>query len=796
LREIDSLSDQARELDYERRKLSAILNNEDAAFVVVDRDSRVIWANDLFRFRFTRDDIDPDDLRGMTCNQVLCGRSTRCDDCPCEASFQTGAVEHHELRLWLRDRSQQIYATAMPIESPDGRREQAMVMLQDVSGLQILKRSEEAFRASERRFRSIFDGVATGMVTLKTDGTFLQINPSFCTMLGYTGSELLGKPLVDVLPEEDRESMHEQLGEVLGGNRQVIEFEQRFQRRDGSNVWAHTHAVLQFEAPEKPAYLVCMIQDITQRKHAQEGLEKSKRRYQRLVNAMEGIVWEADADSPRYSFVSKRAEDILGFPIDRWLTQPRFWRNRLHPDDLQRAVQAYAEGVESGESFETEYRMIAEDGTPIWLRDTVTVAREEDGTVRLRGVMVDVTKRRNAEQALENNAEQLRQSQKMEAIGRLAGGIAHDFNNLLTTIGGYADFIRRGLDDSSPLRSEADEIERATQMATDLTGQLLTFSRQQETKPESLDLNLVVVEMNQMLARVIGEDIRLSTIFQDGLGAVCADPSQLQQVLLNLAVNARDAMPQGGELTIRTENVQVDAENAELHKGVVPGRYVAMSVSDTGHGIDAETQAHLFEPFFTTKEEGEGTGLGLATVYGVVTQSDGHIRVESEPGCGTTFTVYLPWTERESDVEPAAAVAPPEFSTGTETILLVEDDSNVRELARRILEMSGYMVIEAADGTEALAMCRTDETPVDLLATDLVMPHMGGRELAEKAAAVVPDLKVLFLSGYPGAELVEEGRLAPGSSFLQKPFTPAALSSMIRKILDGAPVGVGEPGSN
>jgi two-component system, cell cycle sensor histidine kinase and response regulator CckA len=379
--------------------------------------------------------------------------------------------------------------------------------------------------------------------------------------------------------------------------------------------------------------------------------------------------------------------------------------------------------------------------------------------------------------------EQFRQSQKLEAVGQLAGGIAHDFNNLLTVITGYGDLILNRLSGHDPLRPKVEEIRKAAERATSLTSQLLAFSRKQTLQPVVLDLNSLVTDVSKMLRRLIGEDIEFITLLRPEAGRVNADPGQLEQVLMNLVVNARDAMPQGGKIIIETAKVESDRAYADLHVGVQPGKYVMLAVSDTGTGMDEETQAHIFEPFFTTKEVGKGTGLGLSTVYGIVKQSEGHIWVDSELGKGTTFKIYLPLVEEEGDGHKRAA-EPAALPRGTETLLLVEDEAMVRALTCTILEEYGYRVLEAANGEEALRICEQHCVDIQLMLTDVVMPLMSGRELANRVKTICPHLCVLYMSGYTDDVIVHHGVLDPGTSFLEKPFTPEALARKVREVLD------------
>ncbi|HLQ59905.1 MAG TPA: ATP-binding protein, partial [Gemmatimonadales bacterium] len=395
--------------------------------------------------------------------------------------------------------------------------------------------------------------------------------------------------------------------------------------------------------------------------------------------------------------------------------------------------------------------------------------------VRVWGTQRDVTEQRHLE-------EQFRQSQKMEAVGQLAGGIAHDFNNLLTAILGNTQLLLRDLPPGDAKRGDVEEIRKASERAASLTRQLLAYSRRQMLQPKVLDLNVVVAEMDKMLRRLIGEHIALVAALQSDLGHVRADPNQIEQVIVNLAVNARDAMPDGGKLTIETANVDLDETFAQAHLGSVPGAYAMLAVTDTGHGMDVNVRAHLFEPFFTTKEVGKGTGLGLATVYGIVKQSGGYISVYSERGRGSTFKIYLPRIATPS----ATPAAPPRVGAarGSETVLVVEDELAVLTLSRRALEAQGYVVLAASDAAAALRVVERHGGTIHLLLTDVVMPGMSGRDLADRLTAQRPGIRVLYMSGYPGDAVVQHGTLPSGSAFLQKPFSPDGLARKVRDVLD------------
>ncbi len=378
---------------------------------------------------------------------------------------------------------------------------------------------------------------------------------------------------------------------------------------------------------------------------------------------------------------------------------------------------------------------------------------------------------------------QLRQSQRLEAVGKLAGGVAHDFNNLLTIISGYSDLALSQLAPDDALRQNIEEVTKAANRATALTSQLLAFSRKQVLKPKVINLNAIISDLEKMLRRLIGENIDLITVLNPDIGRVKADPGQIEQVIVNLAVNSRDAMPQGGKLVIETANVELDVRYSQHHIGAEPGTYVAICVSDSGHGMDAETQSHIFEPFFTTREVGKGTGLGLSTVYGIVKQSGGDIWVYSEPGRGTTFKIYLPLMSQPANAQGTVAVhtAP---GRGSETVLLVEDEQCVRELVKEVLAKQGYRVLTAGDGVDGLALSESETRMIDLLLTDVVMPKMSGRQLAESLLSVNPKLKVLYMSGYTDNAILQNGILEPDTKFIQKPFSPESIARKVREVLD------------
>jgi two-component system cell cycle sensor histidine kinase/response regulator CckA len=505
------------------------------------------------------------------------------------------------------------------------------------------------------------------------------------------------------------------------------------------------------------------------RAQAEEALKQSEEGFRRLFNCNPHPTWVFDVETLRFLEVNDAAIEHYGYSRDEFLGMRI---TDIRPSQevhlVKEAVAVHKDGLRHFGAWVHRTK----DGRLI----TVDVAAHDLDLRGHRGRLVvahDITERKELEA-------QLQQSQKMDAIGRLAGGVAHDFNNLLGVIIGYGERLLRRL--PSPERREISEVLKAAEHAASLTRQLLTFSRRQVLKPRVLDLNAVVGELDGMLRRIIGEDVGLVTVLQDGLGHVMADPGQIQQVVMNLTVNARDAMPKGGRLTIETSNAELDESYGSVHLAVRPGRYVMLAVTDTGTGMDAATQARIFEPFFTTKEAGKGTGLGLSTVFGIVKQSEGNIWVYSEPLRGTTFKVYLPRVDEvveEQSPRKAEAAA-----GGSETILLVEDADSLRELGREILEEHGYKVIEASSGTTALEGLERHTGALDLILTDLVMSGMSGRELADQITRMRPGTKVLFMSGYTDDALGHHGVLGPGTAFVEKPFTIDGLLRKVREVLD------------
>ena len=501
-----------------------------------------------------------------------------------------------------------------------------------------------------------------------------------------------------------------------------------------------------------------------------EALRESESRFRSLSASSPVGIFHSDNEA-NITYANPRLQQIWG--IDETEGLGRGWLSRIHPDDAGAVMTGWGEALAAQAEYQHEYRLLMPDGSIRWVHCRSAPLLDANGNMTgTVGTIEHITEQR----ALEA---QLRQSQKMEAVGQLAGGVAHDFNNLLTIIEVHAELALEELDATHPLRADLAEVKKASERAAALTRQLLAFSRKQLLQPEQLALNDVVAGLAPMLRRLIGEDIQVIARLDAGCGLVFADPGQLEQVILNLAVNARDAMAGGGMLTIDTSNVAADERSADEHAAML-GRYVCLSVTDTGCGIPPEVQERIFEPFFTTKAAGQGTGLGLSTVYGIVRQSGGHILVDSEPGQGTSFRVYLPRAERMTSACPAVAETP--CPCGTETVLLVEDEDAVRTLARRILERQGYTVLDARNGRDAVAIAAKGGR-IDLVLTDMVMPEMNGRALAEALALSRPLVPVLYMSGYTDDEIVRRGLVNTAGGLLQKPFTADSLARAVRSAL-------------
>jgi PAS domain S-box-containing protein len=646
------------------------------------------------------------------------------------------------------------------------------------------KQAEEALRQSEERYRTILENIEDGYYEVDLPGNFTFFNDSLCRMLGYSRDEMIGMGNQQYTDQENRKKLFQAFNEVYRTGEPTKEFDWEVFRKDGTKVFGEISVSLIKDSKGKPIGFRGIARDITERKRAEEALRNSEERFRIAAKSSSDLIWDwgiLDGNLEWFGNIDER----LGYNPGEFPRTIDAWEKIIHPDEHDRVMTALDQHLKMHKPYMEEYRVQRKDGTFCYWTDRGTAFWDEKGNpFKMIGACEDITERKRAEEENTVLQEQLRQSQKIEAIGRLAGGIAHDFNNLLTVIKGYSQLSLLDLNESNPLWGNIQEIQKATQRAADLTRQLLAFSRRQILDLKVLDLNALLKDLDKMLRRIIGEDIELVTLLAGDLGRVKIDPGQIEQVILNLAVNSRDAMPSGGKLTIETANVVLDEEYAHAHVAVIPGHYVRLSITDTGVGMPRELKEKVFEPFFTTKEKGKGTGLGLSMVYGIVKQIGGNIWVYSEPGHGTTFKIYLPRVEEQLDTFHALDETD-SFPRGGETVLLVEDDPSVRDLALRLLRQQGYTVLEAANGVEALHVTQEHGgEKIHLLLTDVVMPQMGGKELADQLKIFRPDVKVLYTSGHTDDAIVHHGVLEPGTHFLQKPFSLKTLSHKVREVLD------------
>jgi two-component system, cell cycle sensor histidine kinase and response regulator CckA len=687
-----------------------------------------------------------------------------------------GELEGFHTDLRADGTSIEVHANSALVRDKDGEPVGFIASMADITAE---RSAQEALRLSEERQRALISSSPTGIVSLDLQGRVQSWNPAAERMFGWAEAEVVGRPAPWV-PEESWTQFERMLEVVAGGGAlDGLEFERV--RRDGSPIAIAVSAARIHDETGAVTGLIATVADVTERREGEEALRRTQELHRAIVENSSDLIALLSLEGETL-FISPSFEPVLGWTPGELTGTP--FGTHVHPEDAEAARAVVADAFAGGAPAPHLARVRHRDGHWVHLEGVSRPVNDEHGRpAMVLALARDVTERLRADEERARLEEELRQAQKMEAVGRLAGGIAHDFNNLLTAIGGYGELALARLPEDSPARSNVEEMRRAGERAAALTRQLLAFSRRQVLQPKVIDLNAVVSEVRALLERILGEDVDLRTRLAGDLGSTRADPGQIEQVIMNLAVNARDAMPRGGSLTIETSNVEVDAELAARHLGAEPGPYVLVSVADTGCGMDRETLERAFEPFFTTKPVGQGTGLGLATVYGIVQQTGGHIWAYSEPGRGSTFKLYLPrvWEE------PAAAeeTVPAPRVGGSETVLLVEDEEIVRSLVREMLEASGYCVLEAPHGAAAIALAEAHGDAIDVLLTDVVMPGVSGQELAAELGAIRPGLRVVFTSGYTEDAIANHGVLRPGTAFLEKPFTAAQLAQKLRSVLDG-----------
>ncbi|MBB4637408.1 PAS domain S-box protein [Longimicrobium terrae] len=664
---------------------------------------------------------------------------------------------------WLRD-------TGSFVHDPAGRPLYWQGVMMDVTPQ---RQAEQAAREGEARYRALFEEVPVGIYRTLPDGRFLDANPALASILGFPDVEsLMRRPATELYLDPGERNRWRAQADREGV---TTGYELEFLTMGGERIWIR-HSARAVKGPDGDVlYYEGSVEDITAHKRAGQALRESEEYFRVLTENSTETVAVLNRDATiRYSSAAS------GLPQDqaRAPGPPRSAFSRVHPDDQAEARRAFRATLERPGGVEvTVLRETAGNGT--WRTMEVTAKNLLDRPP-VSGIVVatrDITERVGLE-------EQLRQASRMEAVGKLAGGIAHDFNNLLTAIRGNADLLLMDAAPGDPIREDLQEIRKAADRAAELIGQLLAFSRRQVLKPRVLRLNDRIEEMRKMLSRVIGEDVEIVTRLDAALGEVTADPTQMEQVILNLAVNARDAMRGGGTLTLQTCNAEWTAADRAPNVTVAPGAYVRLDVTDTGPGIAPEVLPHIFEPFYTTKPVGAGPGLGLATVQGVVDQSGGYVWAETWAGRGTRFTILLPRTDAPVPDADGPDEAPVEGSA-TGTLLLVEDEPSVRLLARKVLARMGYSVLEAENGEEAIRVAALHDGPIDLLVTDVVMPRLGGPEAARGIRLTRPGLRVVYMSGYAEDAVERHGVLEPGTAFVQKPFAPASLAQAVRQVLAG-----------
>jgi len=746
------------------------------------------WLNDSFyetfgykrkriqiEFEFWKKHIHPEDSRRVGESLADCIGSER----------SSWSAEYRYLRS--DGTYADIYDRGYVMRDKDGKPQRMIGAMMDVSGR---KQVENAVR-----FQALLlDMVQQAVIATDLSGKITYWNSYAEKIFGWTAAEVLNQSVMDlIVPEISRREIEKLMFDLAQGKNWTGEI--ILQRRDKTPFPVQmANSPVHNEQGERIGMLGIST-DITERRQAEDEniflnseIQTQRQRLNAIIANIPGVVWEArlkpDESDQLVNFVSDYVEKMIGYTAEEWMSEPHFWLQIMHPLDREHAELEVQSFINNSGRGVQQYRWIAKDSRIVWVETQMVLVTDENGDpFSLRGISIDISERKVIEEALQKSEEQLRQSQKLESVGRLAGGIAHDFNNMLTAINGYSDLILRELGDDDSLRKKVLEIKKAGERSAALTHQLLAFSRRQVLQPKLIDLNKIITEMNQLLYRLIGEDIELNIALKSEPCWVEADPGQLSQVIMNLVVNARDAMPQGGEVTVKTSEVFLEDEPVAQFAAKTKGKFTMLCVADNGIGIDSKTLEQIFEPFFTTKQSGVGTGLGLSTVYGIVKQSGGYIWVESEPGEGTEFKIYLPCAENKTNQKKEKKIVE-QFPHGTETILLVEDEEMVRNLTRRILEVCGYTVIEARNGVEAMKLCEENNSRIDLLMTDVVMPLMDGRELSEKVSALNPQIRTLFTSGYMNDRIMRLGVSGDEINFIQKPFAPDALARKVREMLD------------
>lgn len=651
-----------------------------------------------------------------------------------------------------------------------------------------IQRSQQALRVTEARYEELVECANSIIMRRDREGRITFFNRFAQEFFGYTSDEILGKNVVGtIVPEVDRSGrdLRAMIRNIGMQPERYASNENENMRRNGERLWvAWTNKPVRDENGQV-VELLCIGNDQTDRKRAEEALRASEERFRLAMEATSDGLWDWDVSTGKV-YYSPAYFKMLGYESGTLPSHLKTWLDLVHPEDRDAALNACQECIRhETPAFSVEFRMLAQDGSWRWvLGRGRAVQRDTNGrALRMVGTHMDITEQKRAREEQEMLESQLLQAQKLESVGRLAGGVAHDFNNMLGVILGHTELAMESTDPEDARYADLVEIQKAAQRSAELTRQLLAFARRQTVSPKVLDLNEAVAGTLKMLQRIIGEDVQLTWLPAQDLWKVKMDPSQLDQILANLAVNARDAITGFGELAIETANVVLDDSHRGLMPQMVTGEFVLLSVGDTGAGMSTEILSNIFEPFFTTKEVGKGTGLGLATVYGIVRQNAGFIHVSSEPNKGTTFRIYLPrfLGEGAQHQPPASQVKP---LGGRETVLIVEDEEAILNLGKAVLERLGYAVLSASSPRRAIEIAQDFDEAIHLLITDVVMPEMDGHELANSLTRIKPGLKCLYMSGYPAEVIADHGILEEGVRFIPKPFSVKELSETVRQVLE------------
>ncbi len=765
------LETQVKVLERERQKLAAVVRHGDVGFVLVGADLRVTWSNEFFS-QHLREQNRPASFAGLPCHHALCRKNVQCDECPAVAALESGCTAHSEITLEIDGATRTLYATAIPITSAEGDTDQVMTMVQDVSGLEVLRASERMLRESEGRLRLLVEQMPAVMWSTDMELRFTSISGSALGQLGIVPKKLVGRGLYEHFRAHDPSgaAMSAHLSAVAGRSASC---EMTWNGREFETY------VEPLMSPDRTIIgCVALGLDVTDRRAAEDARRLSEARKNAILEAALDAIVIMDHQAcivefnpaAEKMFQYSRA-DVLGRPLAEVIIPPRL--RPAHVDGFKRFLTT-GHGPVLGRRIESIG--MRKDGSEIPVE--LAISRIPlDGPPSFTGHIRDLTDRKAAEAELRERDELLRQTQRMEAIGTLAGGVAHDFNNILTAILGYAGLLKRLDTRIEGVQRAADVVEKAATRGAVLTQQLLGFARKGKNESVPVELPSIVEEVTVLLQRTIDKKIAVHRTTDSGRLLVMGDPGQLQQVVLNLAINARDAMPDGGRLDIGLSVVDLDEDECRRRPGANPGRYVRLEVQDTGHGIPEEVRGRIFEPFFTTKDVGKGTGMGLAMVYGIVQNHGGVVAVRSEVKVGTTFEILLPQAPESAAADAARrsdAVVP-----GTGRVLVVDDEASVREVAADILESLGYQVTTAKDGASAIETYREAAQPFDAVLLDFAMPGMDGRECFRALRKIDPAAKVLLCTGYgfdvAGQALLDEGMVG----VVAKPYEIARLSDAI-----------------